>query len=166
MIKFICSLYSLILLNISIALFTPFVTAFDVIVAPEIALTSFSLELVFETPIFSFDDCSFVSLKEFVMEYGRDGAVDIIDGDTVVVENCEIFLPLEELVDIDKEIERLKKEKERLEGELKRVKGKLSNEGFIKKAPKEIVDKEKEKQEKYQQMMDKVIERLNNLTNK
>lgn len=88
------------------------------------------------------------------------------DAMSAVVENCEIFLPLEELVDIDKEIERLNKEKERLEGELKRVKGKLSNEGFIKKAPKEIVDKEKEKQEKYQQMMDKVIERLNNLTNK
>ncbi|KNF07665.1 valine--tRNA ligase ValS [Gottschalkia purinilytica] len=85
------------------------------------------------------------------------------DAMSAVVTNCEIFLPLEELVDIEKEIERLEKEKQKLEGELKRVRGKLSNEGFISKAPQKVVDEEKEKEAKYQQMMEKVLERLNSL---
>ncbi|KGG79883.1 valyl-tRNA synthetase [Caloranaerobacter azorensis H53214] len=88
------------------------------------------------------------------------------DAMSAVVEDCEIYLPLEELVDIGKEIERLEKEKERLEGELKRVRNKLSNEGFISKAPKHIVDKEREKEDKYQKMMEKVLERLESLKRK
>ncbi|WP_427339696.1 valine--tRNA ligase [Caloranaerobacter sp. DY30410] len=88
------------------------------------------------------------------------------DAMSAVVEDCEIYLPLEELVDIGKEIERLEKEKERLEGELKRVRSKLSNEGFISKAPKHIVDKEREKEAKYQNMMEKVLERLESLKRK
>jgi len=86
------------------------------------------------------------------------------DAMSAVVENCEIFLPLEELVDVDKEIERLEKEKEKLTGELKRVRGKLSNQGFISKAPQKVVDEEREKESKYQQMMDKVLERLESLS--
>ena len=82
---------------------------------------------------------------------------------SAVVEGCEIFLPLDELVDFEKEIERLEKEKAKLEGELKRVKGKLSNESFTSKAPQHVVDEEKEKAVKYQEMMDKVLERLNSL---
>ena len=88
------------------------------------------------------------------------------DAVSAVVENCEIFIPLEELVDLNKEIERLSKEKEKLEGELKRVKGKLSNKGFVDKAPKEVVEAEKEKEIKYQQMMDNVLERLKSLQSK
>ncbi len=88
------------------------------------------------------------------------------DAMSAVVEDCEIFLPMNELVDIEKEIERLQKEKKRLEGELKRVKGKLSNEGFIKKAPAHVVEEEKEKQVKYQTMMEKVLERLESIKNK
>lgn len=83
---------------------------------------------------------------------------------SAVVGNCTIFLPLEELVDIEKEIERLEKEKEKLINELKRVRGKLSNQGFINKAPKHVVDQEREKETKYQQMMDKVLERLESLS--
>lgn len=97
----------------------------------------------------------------------RDNKDDIgEDAMSAVVENCEIFLPLEELVDIEKEIERLEKEKKKLDGELKRVKGKLSNEGFTSKAPANVIEEEKEKQVKYQTMMDKVLERLENLKNK
>ena len=57
----------------------------------------------------------------------------------------------------------MEKEKEKLEGELKRVKGKLSNEGFVKKAPESVVEAEREKLSKYENMMDKVIERLDTL---
>ncbi|EOC99495.1 valine--tRNA ligase [Caldisalinibacter kiritimatiensis] len=88
------------------------------------------------------------------------------DAMSAVVESCQIFLPLEELVDIKKEIERLEKEKERLDKELDRVNKKLSNEGFVNKAPEHVVNAEREKKVKYQQMMDKVLERLNNLKNR
>lgn len=85
------------------------------------------------------------------------------DNLSVVLDRCEVFIPLKDLIDFDKEIERLEKEREKLEGELKRVRGKLSNEGFVNKAPKEVVDKEREKLEKYENMMEKVLQSLNNL---
>ena len=80
-----------------------------------------------------------------------------------VVHGAEIFIPLDELIDIEKEIERLEKEKKNLEGELKRVIGKLSNEGFVAKAPQKVIEEEKAKQAKYQDMYDKVVERLESL---
>jgi valyl-tRNA synthetase len=72
-------------------------------------------------------------------------------------------MPFAELVDIEKEKERLLKEKERLEGELKRVNGMLSNERFISKAPESKINEEKEKLAKYTQMMQQVEERLSAL---
>ena len=56
------------------------------------------------------------------------------------------------------------KEKEKLEGEIKRVLGKLSNQGFVSKAPEKVVEEEREKQKKYEDMLDKVVERLESLT--
>ncbi len=88
------------------------------------------------------------------------------DAMSSVVEGVEIFLPLDELVDFEKEIERLQKEKAKLEGELKRVSGKLSNQGFIAKAPETLIEEEKAKQAKYQEMMDMVLERLETLEKK
>ena len=90
---------------------------------------------------------------------------DAIKGDnlSVVLDKCEAYIPLEDLIDFDKEIERLEKEKEKLEGELKRVRGKLSNEGFVNKAPEAVVEDERQKQIKYENMMEKVMERLNSL---
>ncbi len=82
---------------------------------------------------------------------------------SVVLDKCEILIPLKDLIDLDKEIERLEKEKEKLEGELKRVRGKLSNKGFVEKAPREIVEKERDKEKKYQDMLEKVLERLEDL---
>jgi len=82
---------------------------------------------------------------------------------SAVIHGAEIFIPLEDLVDIQKEIERLEKEKENLEKELERVNGKLSNESFVAKAPAKVVEEEKAKKVKYTQMYDKVIERLNSL---
>jgi valyl-tRNA synthetase len=76
---------------------------------------------------------------------------------------AEVFMPLEDLVDLDKEMERLTKEKENLEKELVRVNGKLSNEGFVTKAPSHVVEEERKKKEKYQGMMNKVMERIENL---
>jgi len=85
------------------------------------------------------------------------------DNISVVLDKCEIFIPLKDLIDYNKEIKRLEKEKEKLELELKRVRGKLSNEGFVNKAPENVVAGEREKEKKYTDMMGKVIERLESL---
>ena len=64
------------------------------------------------------------------------------------------------VVDMEKEKERLLKEQKRLEGELKRVKGMLNNEKFLSKAPKAKIAEERAKEEKYQTMMNQVMEQL------
>lgn len=78
----------------------------------------------------------------------------------IVVAGAEIYLPMSELVDKDKELARLNDEKKKLEGEIKRVEGKLSNQGFVSKAPKKVVDEERAKGEKYKSMLEKVIENI------
>ena len=99
--------------------------------------------------------------SEVVVQSDKEG----IPADAVgtVIAGVEIFIPLDELIDFEKEIERLTKEKKNLEGELKRVNGKLNNEGFVSKAPASVIEEEKAKREKYQDMYDKVVERLESL---
>mgnify|MGYP003588249176 FL=1 len=70
---------------------------------------------------------------------------------------------MDELVDFEKELERLTKEKDKLVGEIKRVVGKLNNQGFLAKAPQALVDEEKAKQDKFEQMLDAVNQRLENV---
>ena len=72
----------------------------------------------------------------------------------------EIYLPLEDLIDISKELERLGKEKERLEGEIARVSGKLANESFVSRAPAAVVDQERAKLAKYEEMHKSITERI------
>ncbi len=88
------------------------------------------------------------------------------DAMSTVIEGAQIYIPLEELVDFEKEIERLEKEKVKLEGEIKRVNGKLSNQGFLSKAPESLIEEEKGKKEKYEAMIKSVLERLENLKSK
>lgn len=85
------------------------------------------------------------------------------DAVSAVIPETVIYMPFAELVDIEKEIERLKKEGERLEKELTRVNGMLNNEKFVSKAPEEKIKEEKEKLTKYTQMMEQVKERLKQL---
>jgi valyl-tRNA synthetase len=70
---------------------------------------------------------------------------------------------MDELVDFEKELERLTKEKDKLGSEIKRVVGKLNNQGFLAKAPQALVDEEKAKQDKFEQMLDAVNQRLENV---
>lgn len=79
---------------------------------------------------------------------------------SAVVAGAEVFIPLDDIMDYEAELERLRKEKKKLEGEVKRVAGKLSNKGFISKAPEKVVNEEKEKQVRYEEMLAKVCERL------
>ena len=74
--------------------------------------------------------------------------------------NVEIYVPLDDLLDYKAELERLKKEKTRLEGEVKRTAGKLNNAGFVAKAPEAVVNAEREKLAKYEDMLAKIIERI------
>ena len=104
------------------------------------------------------------SAEEIEIVANKDGIAE--DDIQVVLDRCEVFLPLEDLIDFEKEIERLEKEKAKLEGEIKRVVGKLSNEGFTKKAPQKIVDEEKVKQKKYEEMLEKVLVRLDEIKSK
>ncbi len=85
------------------------------------------------------------------------------DAVSVVIPGAVVYLPLEDLVDFEKEKERLLKEKERLSKELSRSKGMLSNEKFLNKAPEKKVQEEKDKLAKYEQMMAQVEERLSQM---
>ncbi len=79
---------------------------------------------------------------------------------SLVVKGGELFMPLFDLVDKDKELDRLNKEKVKLEGEISRIDKKLSNQGFVAKAPEAVVEAEKEKRANYQEMLDAVIVRM------
>ncbi len=98
------------------------------------------------------------SASETVIQATKDG----IDANAVtgVVEGAELFIPMDELVDKDKELARLSDEKKRLEAEIKRVEGKLNNQGFVAKAPEKVVAEEREKGEKYKLMLEKVLESI------
>ena len=99
--------------------------------------------------------------SEVVIQRDKSGIDE--DAVAVLIPNATVYMPFSDLVDIDKEIERLKNEEKKLEGELKRVNGMLSNEKFISKAPEAKINEEKEKLSKYTIMMEQVKERLKTL---
>ena len=88
-----------------------------------------------------------------------------VEGKTVssVTEIAQIYVPLGELVDIEKEKARLTAEIERIDGEIARAEGKLNNESFVSKAPAKLVDAEREKVKKYQDMKAKCVAQLESL---
>lgn len=85
------------------------------------------------------------------------------DAMTAIVTGAEIFLPLEGLIDFEKEIARLEKELKKWESEVELVSKKLSNEGFVNKAPEKVVEAEKQKQTDYINKREKVKQRLEEL---
>ena len=85
------------------------------------------------------------------------------DAVSIVIPDAVVYIPLEELVDMEKEKERLFKEKERLEKEIARAKGMLGNERFLSKAPEAKVQEEKDKLLKYEQMMEQVNVRISSI---
>ena len=99
--------------------------------------------------------------SEVKIQRNKEGIAE--DAVSVVIPQAVLYIPFAELVDLKKEIERLEKEEKRLTSELARVNGMLSNERFISKATAAKIEEEKEKLVKYQQMMDQVKERLNQL---
>ena len=98
------------------------------------------------------------SASEIVIRPDKSGIAE--DAVSVVTADAVCYIPLAELVDFEKEKARLLKEKERLTKELERSNNMLNNENFTSKAPAAKIQAEKEKLEKYQQMMQQVEERL------
>ena len=85
---------------------------------------------------------------------------------SAVCASCELYIPLGDLVDVDKELKRLNKDRENVEKEIARAEGKLSNQGFLSKAPQQLVDAEKAKLETNKAMLlslDARIEELKTL---
>ena len=110
----------------------------------------------------------FEASKNFFATLGYASEVFIQDSKNGIDENAvstlihdaALYIPLAELVDIDKEIERLEKESGRLTGEIKRASGMLANPKFVDKAPAAKVEEEKAKLAKYTEMKAQVEERL------
>lgn len=82
---------------------------------------------------------------------------------SLVVKGGELFMPLLDLVDKEKELERLNKEVKKLECEIERIDKKLGNQGFVAKAPEAVVNAEKEKRAKYVEMLEAVKVRIDAL---
>lgn len=79
---------------------------------------------------------------------------------TSVIDGIGIYLPLKGLIDVEKETARLNKELQNLDKELQRVTGKLANAGFVSKAPAEVIEKEKQKQQGFEEKRKAIYERL------
>ncbi|ONN71372.1 valine--tRNA ligase [Pseudomonas oryzihabitans] len=77
---------------------------------------------------------------------------------TTLVGEMEVLVPMAGLIDKDAELARLDKEIGRLEGEVKRVGGKLGNEGFVAKAPAEVLEKERAKLAEAEQALAKLVD--------
>ena len=101
---------------------------------------------------------SLANASDVTMQKDKTGIAE--DAVSVVIAGATLYIPFAELVDIAQEIGRLEKEEKRLTGELARVNGMLKNERFLSKAPESKIAEEKEKLEKYTQMMEQVQERL------
>ncbi len=101
---------------------------------------------------------SMAAVNELVIRHTKEGIAE--DMVSVVVPDATVYIPLEELVDFEQEIERLTKEETRLGKEIARAEGMLGNERFVSKAPEAKVQQERDKLEKYQQMLAQVQERL------
>ena len=97
-----------------------------------------------------------------VVQADREGIAD--DAVSADLPGAELYIPFDQLVDIEKEIARLNAEKERLKKEVARCEGMLKNEKFLAKAPKEKVEQEQTKLASYRQMMKQVEERLAQLS--
>ncbi len=102
--------------------------------------------------------------NDFIAKEDKSGIAE--DAVSVVVPDAAVYVPLEELIDFEQEIERLRKEEMRLSKEIARATGMLNNEKFVSKAPEAKVQEEREKLETYKQMMRQVEERLKGLQEK
>jgi valyl-tRNA synthetase len=98
------------------------------------------------------------SVSDIIVQQDKSGIPDTAVA--AIFASGEIYIPLEDLIDIAKELERLGKEKDNLSQEIDRVNQKLSNEAFVGKAPQKVIDAEKEKLDKYLEMFTRIESRM------
>ena len=123
-------------------------------------------ELIFVTEKY---EKEILEAQDFILKLGFGTSIKIQKDKSRIPENSisimqdgiELYMPLEDLVDMEEEKKRLEEEKKRLESEVARCEKMLSNPGFINKAPEAKINEEKAKLVKYQEMLNKVIEKLN-----
>ena len=118
-----------------------------------IVVSNYSDSFNEETSIF-FERLASCSCVEYRSSCELDGAVNI------VTDSAQLLIPMAEIVDLEQEKQRLEKELRDVAAEMERVQGKLSNASFTEKAPKVVVDAEREKLAKYQQKLRNVKELL------
>ena len=99
--------------------------------------------------------------SEVEIQTDKTGIAD--DAVAVLIPNATVYMPFADLVDIEKEVERLLAEQKKLEGEINRANGMLNNEKFTSKAPEAKIQEERDKLAKYTTMLEQVKERLTQL---
>ena len=99
--------------------------------------------------------------SEIIVQSNKEG----IDANaiSIIQKDLELYIPFTDLVDIEAEKERLNKEKETAQKELNRANGMLANEKFVSKAPQNLIEAEKEKVQKYTELLEKIETRLKEL---
>lgn len=112
-------------------------------------------------------------LKGQFVNLSKSGEISIISEDkevedavSLIFNDFKIYIPLENLIDYDKERNRLKDEIKKLESEINRAEGKLNNQGFVSKAPEAVVNEEREKLEKYKDLLVKTQESYKEIEDK
>lgn len=115
-------------------------------------------ELFFSSAAF-FEKLAGASGLEIASEWKLEGAV------AAVTESARIFIPLAELIDKEKELERLAKEQEKVQKDIDFVEKKLSNQSFVSKAPEAVILAEKEKLEKATARMKNILKSIEDMKN-
>jgi valyl-tRNA synthetase len=102
-----------------------------------------------------------------IRRLARVGSIDTDPGEAhgsgahaVLRNGTEVFVPLEGVVDLEKERERLEGEIDRLAGQLKGVRSKLENPNFLQRAPEDVVAREREKEASFQEQLGKLREKM------
>lgn len=109
---------------------------------------------LFKTCAVFFEKLAFASGVEVV------DSIEMEDAVTAVTDSARAFIPLNELVDKEKELERLNKEKATVQKDIDFLSGKLSNEGFLAKAPEKLIEAEKAKLAKAEERMQKLLQSI------
>ncbi|TWA81162.1 valyl-tRNA synthetase [Azospirillum brasilense] len=104
--------------------------------------------------------------RDLILRMGRLSSVEPLSGPVpksavqAVLDEATLILPLEGIVDLDKERARLTKEIEKLSGEIKKIDAKLSNEQFVAKAPEEVIEEQRDRRDTAEQARDKLQKAL------
>ena len=111
---------------------------------------------IFERSAVFFKTLAYAS--ELIIQDNKEGIGS--DAVSAAVSGATVYMPFAELVDISKEIERLTKERDKMIKEVERVEKKLANQGFVAKAPANVIEEERAKGVKYKETLKQIEERL------